>query len=79
MFRRRQQELEKLTPDQIELQRRELAELERKFLERVATTNRSKSAALPAAPAVAGESSAPVFVKIFLSFFICVCTSIVLL
>lgn len=33
-----------LTPDQIETSRKELAELERKFLERVAQTNRSKTA-----------------------------------
>lgn len=45
VFRRRQQELEKLSSDQIEVQRRELGELERKFLERVASTNRSKTAA----------------------------------
>lgn len=43
VFRRRQQDLEKLTPERIETSRRELAELERKFLERVAQTNRGKS------------------------------------
>lgn len=43
VFRRRQQDLEKLTPEQIENSRKELADLERKFLERVAQTNRSKS------------------------------------
>lgn len=43
VFRRRQQDLERLTPEQIELSRKELAELERKFLERVAQTNRTKS------------------------------------
>lgn len=43
VFRRRQQDLEKLTPEQIETSRRELAELERKFLERVAQSNRSKA------------------------------------
>lgn len=43
VFRRRQQDLEKLTPEQIETSRRELAELERKFLERVAQSNRSKT------------------------------------
>lgn len=42
VFRRRQQDLEKLSPEQIEVSRRELAELERKFLERVAQTNRMK-------------------------------------
>ncbi|KAJ1434205.1 hypothetical protein B484DRAFT_478169 [Ochromonadaceae sp. CCMP2298] len=44
VFRRRQQDLEKLTQEQIELSRKELAELERKFMERVAQTNRTKSA-----------------------------------
>eukprot|EP01035_Chromulina_nebulosa_P017531 gene17531-23093_t len=43
VFRRRQQDLDKLTADQVERSRRELAELERKFLERVAQTNRSKT------------------------------------
>jgi len=42
VFRRRQQDLEKLSPEQIEVSRKELAELERKFLERVAQTNRIK-------------------------------------
>ena len=42
VFRRRQQDLERLTVDQIERSRRELADLERRFLERVAQTNRSK-------------------------------------
>ena len=43
VFRRRQQDLEKLTSEQIEQSRKELAELERKFLERVAQTNRTKT------------------------------------
>lgn len=43
VFRRRQQDLEKLTTEQIETSRRELAELERRFLERVAQTNRAKT------------------------------------
>ena len=42
VFRRRPQELEKLSPGDIEKSRQELAELERRFLERVAQTNRSK-------------------------------------
>ena len=42
VFRRRQQDLERLSVEQIEKSRRELADLERKFLERVAQTNRSK-------------------------------------
>lgn len=43
VFRRRQQDLEKLSLEQIDMCRRELADLERRFLERVATTNRTKS------------------------------------
>lgn len=43
MFRRRQQDLEKLTTEQIARCRMDLAELERKFLEKVAQTNRTKS------------------------------------
>eukprot|EP01031_Cornospumella_fuschlensis_P034954 gene34954-42330_t len=43
VFRRRQQDLEKLSGEQIEQSRRELADLERKFLERVAQTNRTKT------------------------------------
>ena len=45
VFRRRQQDLERLTEEQMDLNRKELAELERSFLERVAQTNRTKSAA----------------------------------
>jgi len=60
VFRRRQQELEKLSSDQIEVQQRELGELERKFLERVASTNRSKTAAAlqPAAASDAKDGRA---------------------
>ena len=43
VFRRRPQELEKLSQQDVENSRRELAELERRFLERVAQTNRSKN------------------------------------
>ena len=43
VFRRRVGELENLTGEQIEKSRKELADLERKFLERVAQTNRSKT------------------------------------
>ena len=43
VFRRRVGELENLTGEQIERSRKELADLERKFLERVAQTNRSKT------------------------------------
>ena len=47
VFRRRQADLEKLTPDQIQKSRNDLVELERCFLERVALTNKSKSAGEP--------------------------------
>lgn len=43
VFRRRQQELEKLTVEQIERSRKELSDLERRFLERVAQTNRTRT------------------------------------
>ena len=42
VFRRRQADIDKLTPEQIEESRRTLSELERRFLERVAQTNRVK-------------------------------------
>ena len=42
VFRRRQQELDKLTEEQLSKTRQELSELERVFLERVAMTNRSQ-------------------------------------
>mmetsp|Transcript_15200 Transcript_15200/g.14597 ORF Transcript_15200/g.14597 Transcript_15200/m.14597 type:complete len:875 (+) Transcript_15200:164-2788(+) len=45
VFRRREVELEMLTNDQIENNRKELSDLERQFLERVAQNNRSKSTA----------------------------------
>lgn len=40
IFRRRQQELDKLTPEQMERTRRDINELERRFLEKVAQSNR---------------------------------------
>ena len=43
VFRRRQVDMDRLTPEEIERSRSELAELERRFLERVAQTNRCKS------------------------------------
>lgn len=43
VFRRRQQDMEKLSGDAIETSRKELADLEQKFLERVAQANRSKA------------------------------------
>lgn len=44
VFRRRQQDLDGLTQEQMETTRKELAILERKFMERVAQTNRIKAA-----------------------------------
>ena len=44
VFRRRPSELDKLTEEQLEKTRRDLSELERLFLERVAQTNRSQRA-----------------------------------
>jgi len=43
VFRRRTADINRLTPDQIQQSRNELSELERRFLERVAQTNRVKS------------------------------------
>jgi len=43
VFRRRTADLNRLTPEQIQKSRAELSELERRFLERVAQTNRVKS------------------------------------
>ena len=43
VFRRRTADLNRLTPDQIQKSRAELSELERRFLERVAQTNRVKN------------------------------------
>jgi hypothetical protein len=65
VFRRRTADLNRLTPEQIQQSRAELSELERRFLERVAQTNRVKSsgvggAAGPAAPPAGGGSVAKV-------------------
>lgn len=43
VFRRRTADINRLTPEQIQQSRTELSELERRFLERVAQTNRVKS------------------------------------
>lgn len=56
VFRRKQQDLEKLSLEQLEASKRELAELERKFLERVAQSNRAKSSAVGGAGGGAGTS-----------------------
>jgi hypothetical protein len=53
VFRRRTADLNRLTPEQIQKSRAELSELERRFLERVAQTNRVKSSG------VGGGGAAP--------------------
>lgn len=61
VFRRRNADLNRLTPDQIQQSRAELSELERRFLERVAQTNRVKSSGVGGggAGAAAAAASAP--------------------
>lgn len=54
VFRRRTADINRLTPEQIQTSRSELSELERRFLERVAQTNRVKSAS-----GVGGGAAAP--------------------
>lgn len=54
VFRRRTADLNRLTPEQIQQSRAELSELERRFLERVAQTNRVKSNAVVGSGAGAG-------------------------
>ena len=58
VFRRRTADINRLTSEQIHQSRVELSELERRFLERVAQTNRVKSSG--AAPGVVSAGSAPV-------------------
>lgn len=53
VFRRRTADLNRLTPEQIQKSRAELSELERRFLERVAQTNRVKTSG------VGGASGSP--------------------
>ena len=50
VFRRRTADLNRLTPEQIQQSRADLTDLERRFLERVAQTNRVKSSGCAAAP-----------------------------
>ena len=52
VFRRRTADLNRLTPEQIQQSRLELSDLERRFLERVAQTNRVKNSGCGAAPAL---------------------------
>jgi len=60
VFRRRTADINRLTPGQIQQSRNELSELERRFLERVAQTNRVKSSGPPSSQAgqaaVGGEA-----------------------
>lgn len=51
VFRRRTADINRLTPEQIQQSRNELSELERRFLERVAQTNRVKSSGPPSSQA----------------------------
>lgn len=53
VFRRRTADINRLTPEQIQQSRAELSELERRFLERVAQTNRVKNSGVTPAPAPA--------------------------
>lgn len=56
VFRRRTADLNRLTPEQIQQSRAELSELERRFLERVAQTNRVKSSGVGGAASAAPEA-----------------------
>jgi hypothetical protein len=60
VFRRRNADLSRLTPEQIQQSRAELSELERRFLERVQQTNRvkSSSAGVPGAANAAAAAAA---------------------
>ena len=63
VFRRRTADINRLTPEQIQQSRIELSELERRFLERVAQTNRVKSSGVGVGAGgvsgVASSTSAP--------------------
>lgn len=58
VFRRRTADLNRLTPEQIQKSRAELSELERRFLERVAQTNRVKSSGVGGAGPPTGAGPA---------------------
>jgi hypothetical protein len=60
VFRRRTADLNRLTPEQIQQSRLELSDLERRFLERVAQTNRVKNSGCGAAPALPPVAHRPV-------------------
>eukprot|EP00542_Grammatophora_oceanica_P019003 CAMPEP_0194048730 /NCGR_PEP_ID=MMETSP0009_2-20130614/28292_1 /TAXON_ID=210454 /ORGANISM="Grammatophora oceanica, Strain CCMP 410" /LENGTH=782 /DNA_ID=CAMNT_0038694683 /DNA_START=216 /DNA_END=2565 /DNA_ORIENTATION=- len=57
VFRRRTADINRLAPEQIAQSRAELSELERRFLERVAQTNRVKSSGVGGGSAAADSSS----------------------
>lgn len=57
VFRRRTADLNRLSPEQIQQSRQELSELERRFLDRVAQTNRVKSSGVGATTAAAGAAT----------------------
>ena len=57
VFRRRTADINRLTQEQIQKSRNELSELERRFLERVAQTNRVKSSSNANSAAAAAQSS----------------------
>jgi hypothetical protein len=56
VFRRRTADLNRLTPEQIQKSRAELSELERRFLDRVAQTNRVKSSGVGGSTTAATSS-----------------------
>lgn len=58
VFRRRTADINRLTPEQIQQSRAELSELERRFLERVAQTNRVKSSGAATGATTAATSVA---------------------
>ena len=57
VFRRRTADINRLTPEQMQQSRSELSELERRFLERVAQTNRVKSSGVGSGSGGAGGAS----------------------
>ena len=57
VFRRRTADINRLTPEQIQQSRAELSELERRFLERVAQTNRVKSSGVNGGSGGGGSNS----------------------
>jgi hypothetical protein len=60
VFRRRTADLNRLTAEQIQKSRVELSELERRFLDRVAQTNRVKSSGVGGGGATAATSAGPI-------------------